>query len=94
MLTTCEYVTDKTKIIKRIFQDHWDEFLSQHKGKIPKEMRSSVMDAVSKMLICGTKKMGYAVYVCTNCSQHPEITSLPAKAVSVPPVVRYMLITG
>jgi hypothetical protein len=30
------------------------------------------MDAVNKMLICGTKKMGYAVYVCTNCSQHPE----------------------
>lgn len=72
MLMPYEYVTDKTKIIKRIFQDHWDEFLSHHKDKIPKEMQSSVIDAVSKMLICGTKKMGYAVYVCTNCHQHPE----------------------
>ena len=70
MLTPYGYVTDK--IIKRIFQDHWDEFLSQHKDKIPEEMQSSVIDAVNKMLICGTKKMGYAVYVCTNCLQHPE----------------------
>jgi len=72
MLTPYEYVTDKTKIIKRIFQDHWDKFLSLHKDKIPKEMQSSVIDAVNKMLICGTKEMGYAVYMCTNCSQHPE----------------------
>jgi len=71
MLMLYEYVTDKTKIIKRIFQDHWDKFLSLHKDKIPKEMQSSVIDAVNKMLICGTKEMGYAVYMCTNCSQHP-----------------------
>ena len=66
------YVTDKTKIIKKIFQDHWDSFLREHKDKIPEEMQSSVMDAVSKMLICGTKEMGYAMYLCTNCNQHPE----------------------
>ena len=66
------YVTDKTKIIKRIFQDHWDEFLSLHKDKIPEEMQSSVIDAVSKMLMCRTKRMGYALYMCTNCHQHPE----------------------
>lgn len=72
MLTPYGYVTDKTKIIKRIFQDHWDSFLREHKDKIPEEMQSSVIDAVSKMLICGTKEMGYAMYLCTNCSQHPE----------------------
>jgi hypothetical protein len=72
MLTPYGYLTDKTKIIKRIFQDHWDEFLRQHKDKIPEEMQSSVIDAVSKMLICGTKEMGYAMYLCTNCNQHPE----------------------
>jgi len=72
MLTPYGYVTDKTKIIKRIFQDHWDEFLREHKDKIPKEMQSSVIDAVNKMLICGTKEMGYAMYLCTNCDQHPE----------------------
>ena len=72
MLMPYGYVTDKTKIIKRIFQDHWDEFLREHKDKIPEEMQSSVIDAVSKMLICGTKEMGYAMYLCTNCNQHPE----------------------
>jgi len=72
MLTPYGYVTDKTKIIKRIFQDHWDAFLREHKDKIPEEMLSSVMDAVSKMLICGTKEMGYVMYLCTNCNQHPE----------------------
>jgi len=70
MLTPYGYVTDK--IIKRIFQDHWDDFLCKYKDKIPEEMQSSVMDAVNKMLICRTKQMGYAVYMCTNCSQHPE----------------------
>jgi hypothetical protein len=105
MLMPYGYVTDKTnlrgyprdpksKIIKRIFQDHWDEFLREHKYKIPEEMQSSVIDAVSKMLICGTKEMGYAMYLCTNCSQHPEITSLPVKAVSAPPAAKYMSITG
>jgi len=72
MLMPYGYVTDKTKIIKKIFQDHWDEFLREHKDKIPEEMQSSVIDAVSKMLICGTKEMGYAMYLCTNCNQHPE----------------------
>ena len=85
------YVTDKTKIIKRIFQDHWEEFLSQHKDKIPEEMQSSVIDAVNKMLICGTKEIGYAV-----CAQIvPSIlrgsSSSLVKAVSAPPVAKYML---
>jgi len=75
------YVTDKTnlrgnprdpksKIIKRIFQDHWDEFLNLNKDKIPKEMQSSVIDAVSKMLICGTKEMGYAMYLYNRYMRH------------------------
>jgi len=34
------YVTDKTKIIKKIFQDHWEAFLREHKDKIPEERLS------------------------------------------------------
>ena len=70
MLTPYGYVTDK--IIKRIFQDHWDEFLCKYKDKIPEEMQSSVIDSVNKMLQCGTKEIGYAIYMCTNCHEHPE----------------------
>ena len=68
------YVTDKTKIIKRIFQDHWEAFLREHKDKIPEEMLSSVIDAVSKMLICAQKnrsnqKKSSYTYRCTHCGR-------------------------
>jgi len=72
MLTPYGHVYDRSKIIKRIFQEHWEEFLSQHKGKIPEDMQPSVIEAVSKMIRCGTKEMGYAIYMCTNCHEHPE----------------------
>ena len=72
MLIPYGYVYDRIKIIKRIFQEHWEEFLSQHKEKIPEDMQPSVIEAVSKMLRCGTKDMGYAIYMCTNCHDHPE----------------------
>jgi hypothetical protein len=51
------------KIIKRIFQDHWEEFLRKHKDRIPEDMQPSVIEAVNKMLQCGTKEMGYARYI-------------------------------
>jgi hypothetical protein len=35
-------------------------------------MQASVIEAVNKMLRCGTREMGYAIYLCTNCPQHPE----------------------
>ena len=72
MLTPYGYVPNRNKIIKRIFQAHWAEFLSQHKDKIPEDMQPSVIEAVDKMLRCGTKEMGYAIYMCTNCREHPE----------------------
>jgi hypothetical protein len=72
MLTPYRYIHNESKIIKRIFQEHWEEFLSQHKDKIPEDMQPSVIEAVDKMLRCGTKEMGYAVYMCTNCHEHPE----------------------
>jgi hypothetical protein len=72
MLTPYGYVYNGSKIIKRIFQDHWEGFLSQHKDKIPEEMQPSVIEAVDKMLRCGTKEMGYAIYMCTSCREHPE----------------------
>ena len=61
MLIPYGYVPNK--IIKRIFQDHWEEFLRKHKGKIPEDMQPSVTEAVNKMLQCGTKEMGYARYI-------------------------------
>ena len=61
MLIPYGYVPNK--IIKRIFQDHWEEFLRKHKGKIPEDMQPSVIEAVNKMLQCGTKEMGYARYI-------------------------------
>jgi len=61
MLIRYGYVPNK--IIKRIFQGHWEEFLSQHKDKIPKDMQPSVIEAVNKMLKCGTKEMGFARYL-------------------------------
>ncbi|MHC4753303.1 MAG: transposase zinc-binding domain-containing protein, partial [Planctomycetota bacterium] len=72
MLTPYGYVYDRSKIIKRIFHAHWEEFLSQHEDKIPEDMQASVIEAVDKMLRCGTKEMGYAIYMCTNCREHPE----------------------
>jgi hypothetical protein len=72
MSTSYRYVYNRIKIIKRIFQDHWEEFLDRYKDKIPEDMQASVIEAVSKMLRCGTKEMGYAIYMCTNCREHPE----------------------
>jgi hypothetical protein len=61
MLIRYGYVPNK--IIKRIFQDHWEEFLRQNKDKIPEDMQPSVIEAVEKMLKCGTKEMGFARYL-------------------------------
>ncbi len=72
MLTPYGYVPNRNKIIKSIFQAHWEEFLSQYKDKIPEDMQPSVIEAVNKMLQCGTKEMGYAIYMCTSCHEHPE----------------------
>jgi hypothetical protein len=72
MLILARNAFNRSKIIKRIFQDHWEEFLDQYKDKIPVDMQASVIEAVNKMLGCGTREMGYAIYLCTNCRQHPE----------------------
>ena len=72
MLTPYGYVSNRNKIIKRIFQDHWEQFLDQYKDKIPEDMQPSAIESVDKMLRCGTKEMGYAIYMCTNCRQYPE----------------------
>jgi hypothetical protein len=61
MLIRHGYVPNK--VIKRIFQDHWEEFLSHHKDKIPEDMQPSVIESVNKMLKCGTKEMGFARYL-------------------------------
>jgi hypothetical protein len=61
MLTPYGYVP--SKIIRRIFQDHWEDFLRQHKEKLPEDMLRSVVKAVNKMLVCGTKEMGFTRYI-------------------------------
>lgn len=63
MLTLYGYIHNSSKIIRRIFRDHWERFLRQHKDKIPEDMQASVIEAVSKMLQCGTKEMGFARYL-------------------------------
>jgi len=63
MLTLYGYVHRSSKIIRRIFQDHWEDFLRQREGKIPEDMLPSVVEAVNKMLQCGTKEMGFARYI-------------------------------
>ena len=70
MLAPYGYVPNRDKIVKRLFQDHWEEFLSQYPDKVPEDMQPSVIEAVNKMLQCGTKEMGYAIYMCTNCREH------------------------
>lgn len=56
-----EQVTGK-HTLKRIFEDHWSNFLSIH------NVRDSVKENVEKMMNCGDKdKLGYGLYECKKC---------------------------
>ena len=79
------------KIIKRIFQDHWEEFLRKHKSKIPADMQPSVIEAVNKMLQCGTKE-SRLYYLTTRISLYRKFIPV-LKLPDVPQTV-YFLRTG
>lgn len=49
----------------RIFLDHWTDF----KEKYPKYAVSQYDKAVRKMLGCGKKENGYAIYRCMHCGE-------------------------
>ncbi len=55
--------------IKRIFNDHWDEFLEMFGHNV----RPVVVKEVEKMLGCGLIENGYAEYECANCGEKKKV---------------------
>ena len=56
-----EQITGK-HTLKRIFKDHWQDFLSIH------PVRDAVKENVWKMMNCGDKDvLGYSLYACKKC---------------------------
>lgn len=55
--------------IKQIVGDHWSTWIGHNEAKIPENMRSSVAEAVEKMLGCGDPKNGYTKYQCVSCDK-------------------------
>jgi len=66
--------------IKKIFADHWDQFVRVNLHKIPKDMVDSVTEAVDKMLRWGNPKYGYVEYVCSDCGKHRKIVEFSCKS--------------
>ena len=59
--------------IKQILKDFWADFLIVNKGNI----RQTVLDNVARVMSCRDKdKLGYSVYACPVCGDHPTITDL------------------
>ncbi len=50
-------------VIKKIFNDHWNQFVAKH----PKMIRQSVHKEVNRMLSCGLIENGFTVYRCGEC---------------------------
>lgn len=55
--------------IKRIFSDHWDEFLERFGHNV----RDVVVKEVEKMLGCGLLENGYAEYECLKCGEKKKV---------------------
>jgi len=51
--------------IKRIFKDHWDEFVKIEGYRI----RKNVIKEVEKMINCGSLNNGYIEYKCEDCGE-------------------------
>lgn len=56
-------------IIKKIFEDHWDNFLALYGPRI----RETVKKEVEKMLGCGSFENGYAEYKCSTCGEKKKV---------------------
>lgn len=61
--------------LKKIFQDHWSEFVGLYGYKI----RKVVIDEVNKMINCGSLSNGYIEYTCEKCG---EIKRVPFRCKS------------
>lgn len=55
--------------IKRIFSDHWDEFLNRFGNRV----REVVIKEVNKILGCGSFANGYAEYECEKCGEKKKV---------------------
>lgn len=55
--------------IKKIFEDHWDEFLNRYGNRV----RPVVIKEVKKMLGCGSFANGYAEYQCEKCGEKKKV---------------------
>ena len=50
------------KLLKQIFVDHWQQFLTSHPN-----LRPAILINVEKMLTCGTEARGFHLYQCPSC---------------------------
>jgi hypothetical protein len=55
--------------IKKIFADHWDEFLDRYGHRV----RPVVIKEVKKILGCGSFANGYAEYQCERCGEKKKV---------------------
>lgn len=57
-------MNSKSYKIKAVFADHWDAFIAQG---LP--IRPVVSKNVEKVILCGDRSMGYALYHCEDCGK-------------------------
>lgn len=55
--------------LRKIFEDHWDEFVKLYGNKI----RKVVFKEVEKMMNCGDIKNGYIEYTCLSCGESKKV---------------------
>lgn len=56
-------------VIKKIFSEHWDEFLNRFGHKV----RPVVIKEIKKILGCGLFANGYAEYQCEKCGEKKKV---------------------
>jgi len=56
-------------VIKKIFSEHWDEFLNRFGHKV----RPVVIKEIKKILGCGLFANGYAEYQCEKCVEKKKV---------------------
>lgn len=56
-------------ILKKIFQDHWDQFVKLYNHRI----RKNVHNEVKKMLECGSLENGYIEFKCVACGETKRV---------------------
>lgn len=68
-----QLIKEKDVKVSQILQEHWNEFKKTKLHRVPKDMRSSVVEAVEKALGCGDIRKGYTKYRCIECDNHEEV---------------------